>query len=209
MQVRRIILGSVAALALVAAAPAPASADWTFSPFIGSTFNGELNDVDLDESTQNKLSWGGSLMWMGEGIAGFEVDFGYTPEFFFNDDTSSDVDFIGDGNVTTFMVNGVIGVPIGGDVGAGIRPYGSAGFGLIRQRVDDVEDIFDADRNSWGFNVGGGVLGMFTDNVGIRGDIRWFRQLQDNSDGLDDLDFDLSGLSFWRGTVGVTFRFGS
>ncbi len=208
MQVRKIILGSVTALALVAAAPAPASADWTFSPFIGSTFNGELNDVDLDESTQNKLSWGGSLMWMGEGIAGFEVDFGYTPEFFFSDN-DNEVDFIGDGNVTTFMVNAVIGVPIGGDRGAGIRPYGTAGLGLVRQSVDDVIDVFDADRNSLGFNVGGGIMGMFTDNVGIRGDLRWFRQFSNNSDGLDDLDFDLSGLSFWRGTVGVTFRFGS
>jgi opacity protein-like surface antigen len=208
MQVRKIILGSVTALALVAAAPAPASADWTFSPFIGSTFNGELNDVDLDESTQNKLSWGGSLMWMGEGIAGFEVDFGYTPDFFFSDN-DNEVDFIGDGNVTTFMVNAVIGVPIGGDRGAGIRPYGTAGLGLVRQSVDDVIDVFDADRNSLGFNVGGGIMGMFTDNVGIRGDIRWFRQFSNDSDGLDDLDFDLSGLSFWRGTVGVTFRFGS
>lgn len=208
MQVRKIIVGTVAALALVAAAPAPASADWTFSPFIGSTFNGELNDVDLNESTQNKLSWGGSLMWMGEGIAGFEVDFGYTPEFFFSDNDNQ-VDFIGDGNVTTFMVNAVIGVPIGGDRGAGIRPYGTAGLGLVRQRVDDVIDVFDADRNSLGFNIGGGIMGMFTDNVGIRGDLRWFRQFSDNSDGLDALDFDLSGLSFWRGTVGVTFRFGS
>ena len=208
MQVRKMILGSVAALALVAAAPAPASADWTFSPFIGSTFNGELNDVDLDESTQNKLSWGGSLMWMGEGIAGFEVDFGYTPEFFFSDN-DNEVDFIGDGNVSTFMVNAVIGVPIGGDRGAGIRPYGTAGLGLVRQSVDDVIDVFDADRNSLGFNVGGGIMGMFTDNVGIRGDIRWFRQFSNDSDGVDELDFDLSGLSFWRGTVGVTFRFGS
>lgn len=208
MQVRKIVLGTVAALAVVAAAPAPASADWTFSPFIGSTFNGSLNDVDLDESTQNKLSWGGSLMWMGEGIAGFEVDFGYTPEFFFSDN-DNEVDFIGDGNVTTFMVNAVIGVPVGGDRGAGIRPYGTAGIGLVRQKVDDVIDAFDADRNSLGFNIGGGILGMFTDNVGIRGDLRWFRQFSDESNGLDELDFDLSGLSFWRGTVGVTFRFGS
>jgi opacity protein-like surface antigen len=208
MHVRKMILGTVAALAIVAAVPAPASADWTFSPFIGSTFAGELNDVDLDESTQNKLSWGGSLMWMGEGIAGFEVDFGYTPEFFFSDN-DNEVDFIGDGNVTTFMVNAVIGVPIGGDRGAGIRPYGTAGLGLVRQSVDDVIDVFDADRNSLGFNVGGGIMGMFTDTVGIRGDLRWFRQFSNDSDGLDDLDFDLSGLSFWRGTVGVTFRFGS
>ncbi|MGH9331706.1 MAG: outer membrane protein, partial [Vicinamibacterales bacterium] len=165
MQVRKIILATTAALAIIAAAPATASADWTFSPFIGSTFNGELNDVDLDQSTQNKLSWGGSLMWMGEGIAGFEVDFGYTPDFFFSDN-DNEVDFIGDGNVTTFMVNAVIGAPIGGDTGRGLRPYATGGVGLVRQRVDDVEDIFDADRNSWGFNLGGGVLGMFSDTVG-------------------------------------------
>lgn len=208
MQVRQIILGSTAALAILVAAPAPASADWTFTPFLGSTFNGSLNDIDLDQSTQNKLSWGGSLMWMGEGIAGFEVDFGYTPDFFFSDNDNQ-VDFIGDGNVTTFMVNGVIGVPIGGDRGVGIRPYATGGIGLVRQRVDDVVDIFDADNNSLGFNIGGGVIGMFTDTVGIRGDLRWFRQFRNESEGLGDLDFDLSGLSFWRGTVGVTFRFGS
>jgi opacity protein-like surface antigen len=208
MQVRKMILG-VAALAMIAAAPATASADWTFSPFIGSTFGGELNDIDLDQSTQNKLSWGGSLMWMGEGIAGFEVDFGYTPEFFFNDDTTNDIDFIGDGNVATFMVNAVVGAPIGGDSGPGIRPYAVGGIGLIRQRVDDVEDIFDADNNSLGFNLGGGIMGMFTDNVGIRGDLRYFRSFRNDNDEPDSLDFDLTGLSFWRGTVGVTFRFGS
>jgi opacity protein-like surface antigen len=209
MQFRKFLLGTVAAVAMTAALPATAAADWTFSPFIGSTFNGELNDVDLNESTQNKLSWGGSLMWMGEGIAGFEVDFGYTPEFFFNDDASGDIDFLGDGNVTTFMVNAVIGVPIGGDSGAGIRPYGTAGIGLVRQRVDEAIDVFDADNNSLGFNIGGGIMGMFTDTVGIRGDLRWFRQFRNEGDDLGELDFDLSGLSFWRGTVGVTFRFGS
>jgi opacity protein-like surface antigen len=208
MQFRKFFLGTVAAVAMTAALPATASADWTFSPFIGSTFNGELNDVDLNESTQNKLSWGGSLMWMGEGIAGFEIDFGYTPDFFFSDNDDV-VDFIGDGNVTTFMVNAVIGAPIGGDTGPGIRPYGTVGLGLVRQRVDDVVDVFDADNNSLGFNVGGGVIGMFTDTVGIRGDLRWFRQFRSDSEGLDDLDFDLSGLNFWRGTVGVTFRFGT
>jgi hypothetical protein len=54
--------------------------------------------------------------------------------------------------------------------------------------------------------LGGGVTGFFTDNVGIRGDLRYFRSLQDNEpDG--NLDLGLSGFHFWRGTVGVTFRF--
>ena len=83
MHVRKMIIGAATAIALITA-PAVASADWTFSPFLGSTFNGDLNDIDLDQSIDSKLSWGGTLTWMGAGIAGFEVDFGYTPEFFFN-----------------------------------------------------------------------------------------------------------------------------
>jgi opacity protein-like surface antigen len=211
MHVRRMFLGAAIALAIVATLPSTASADWTFSPFIGATFNGSLNDQDLDQATSNHLSWGGSLAYMGAGIAGFELDFGYSPEFFHNDPDNGDpdIDFLGSGNVTTLMANAIFGAPIGG-MERSVRPYAVAGVGLIRQKVDDVDDVFDIDDNSFGFNLGGGVMGMFSDNVGIRGDIRYFRSFRnDSGDGIDDLDFDLTGLSFWRGTVGVTFRFGS
>jgi opacity protein-like surface antigen len=208
MHVRKMIIGAATAFALMSA-PAVASADWTFSPFLGSTFNGDLNDIDLDQSIDSKLSWGGTLTWMGAGIAGFEVDFGYTPEFFFNEN-DTDIDFIGDGAVTTLMGNVVIGIPVGGQTGPGIRPYGTAGIGWMRASVDDIIDEFDIDDNSWGFNLGGGVMGMFTDNVGIRGDLRYFRSFRtDVRDDIGDLDFDLSGLNYWRGSVGVTFRFGN
>ena len=66
---------------------------------------------------------------------------------------------------------------------------GPQGSGLVRQSVDDVIDVFDADRNSLGFNVGGGIMGMFTGHRRHRGDLRWFRQFSNDSDGLDDLDF--------------------
>ena len=55
-------------------------------------------------------------------------------------------------------------------------------------------------------NVGGGAHLFFGDNVGIRGDIRYFRGLQNDED--DGLDLNLTDFDFWRGTVGVTFRFG-
>jgi hypothetical protein len=55
-------------------------------------------------------------------------------------------------------------------------------------------------------NIGGGAHVFFTDNVGIRGDLRYFRGLQGGDD--DGLDLDLEDFDFWRGTVGVTFRFG-
>jgi opacity protein-like surface antigen len=64
-------------------------------------------------------------------------------------------------------------------------------------------------RNNMGFDLGGGVSGFFTDNVGIRGDLRYFRKLKGgNSNSPNNLDiFDVDTLSFWRGTVGVNFRF--
>ena len=62
----------------------------------------------------------------------------------------------------------------------------------MRASVDDIIDEFDIDDNSWGFNLGGGVMGMFTDNVGIRGDLRYFRSFRtDVRDDIGDLDFDL------------------
>jgi len=55
-------------------------------------------------------------------------------------------------------------------------------------------------------NVGGGVMAALNDRIGFRGDLRYFRSLQD-SDAGDDIDLDLTGFNFWRGTLGVSFRF--
>jgi opacity protein-like surface antigen len=61
-------------------------------------------------------------------------------------------------------------------------------------------------RSDLGFDVGAGVMGFFNDNVGLRGDIRYFRAVNDNS-GSDSIDVSLGSFKFWRGTVGVTFKF--
>jgi len=60
-------------------------------------------------------------------------------------------------------------------------------------------------RNDLGVNIGGGINGQFTDNVGIRGDLRYFRSLEDDSND-NEFDLGLSDFDFWRGSVGVTFR---
>jgi len=193
-----------------AVTPAKASADWLFTPFIGLnwgssvTFNDALGD--FDDEMEKRTTYGASLAWMGGGIAGFEIDFGYTPNFF--ESTEGDFDFdYGDNNLTTLMANVVLAAPIGGQSGGGLRPYASGGLGLIRTQVDDAEDFFDISSNDLGFNVGAGVAGFFSDNVGLRGDVRYFRSLEDDDVDEDDLDFSLGSLRFWRGTVGITFRF--
>jgi hypothetical protein len=66
--------------------------------------------------------------------------------------------------------------------------------------------LFDVNSNDWGLNVGGGVAGFFSDNFGVQGDVRYFRSLQDNQPD-DEFDVALGSFSFWRGTVGLVFRF--
>jgi len=135
------------------------------------------------------------------------MDLGFTPNFF--EDTAGDGDFaFGDSNVTTLMGNLILGVPIGGQHGAGIRPYVSGGVGLMRSRAEGGDFFDDLDTNDFGMNIGAGMHGFFTDSVGIRGDVRYLRSLQDNEPD-DEFDLALSDFNFWRATVGVTFRFGT
>jgi hypothetical protein len=102
----------------------------------------------------------------------------------------------------------LVGAPFGGQRGPGIRPYGSGGVGLIRSRIDGGELFNDLSTNDFGINIGGGIHGFFNDNIGIRGDIRYFRSLTDNEPD-DEFDLALSDFDFWRATVGVTIRFGN
>ena len=209
MALRKFAITSVLALMVFAAAPAKASADWLFTPFFGMNWGGtaEFTDFggDFEDEFEQKMNFGASLSWMGAGAFGFEVDFGYSPNFFQN--TTGDDDFeFGDSNVTTLMANLKVGVPFGGQTGGGIRPYASGGLGLIKSRIDDPDDLFELNSTDWGFNVGGGVTGFFSDNFGLQGDVRYFRSLQDNEPD-DEFDLALGSFNFWRGTVGLVFRF--
>jgi opacity protein-like surface antigen len=209
MSLRRLFITSALAIVVVGAAPTKASADWLLTPFIGVNWGGSagLTDFagDFEEEFERKMNLGASLSWMGAGVIGFEVDFGFAPNFFEN--TSGDGDFeFGDSNVTTLMANVKLGAPIGGQTGGGIRPYASGGVGLIKSRIDDVDDLFEVDSNDFGFNVGAGVAGFFSDHLGLQGDVRYFRTLQDNEPD-DELDVALGSFHFWRGTVGLVIRF--
>lgn len=192
---------------VVALLPAPASADWLFTPYLGANFGGAANFSefdDFDDEFERRVDFGASLGWMGAGVIGWEVDFGYSPNFFQDTRGTGNFEF-GDSNVTTLMGNVLIGAPIGGQTGPGFRPYGSGGIGLIRSHISGTTLFNELSTNDFGVNLGGGVHGFFNDNFGLRGDLRYFRSLQDNEpDG--ELDLGLSNFDFWRGTVGVTFR---
>jgi len=202
MSLRKIVVAASVVTLVSVAAPARAAADWLFTPFLGATFGGSA-DVggtgdDFKSDFQRKLNYGASLGWIGNSAFGFEADFGYSPNFFRNDGGNA---FAGDGNVTTLMGNLVIGAPHGA-----VRPYASGGVGLLKSKVDNAGQFFgDVNSNDFGYDLGGGLMGFFSHNVGLRGDIRYFRSLEDNDP--DGVDLSLGSFRFWRGTVGVTFQF--
>ena len=189
---RAFIFGIIA----VVVVPSIATADTFFTPYLGATFGADYAGA----KPPSKFVYGGDLMWLGTSGLGFEVDFAYHPNFFQPGDEEDLFDFDSDGNVVTFMGNIVFG-----HEGGGVRPYVTGGFGLMRTNIQDATGFFDdLNDTAFGLNAGGG-LRLGGPKVGVRGDLRYFRQLSDIEPG--DFDFDLGNFSYWRGTVGVSFGF--
>jgi len=182
----------VMAALVLALSPAAAHADWLFTPNLGTTFGGSTNGNE-------HFTYGASIGWMGAGIFGWEADLSYTPEFF--EPSGGDFDFVDGSNVVSVMANAIIGIPIGGQHGGGVRPYLAGGIGLLSREVQSSNDLFNVSTHDWGFDVGAGVMGFLTDHVGLRGDVRYLRSFKDIGD-----NFDAGSFHYWRGTGGVTFR---
>ena len=186
---------------MVTLAPAAARADGLFVPFIGVNFGGAAGRQQLSDAIESeRVDWGASLAWMGAGVIGLEADFGYSPDFFGRSD-------IGGSSVLTAMGNLVIGIPLGGQSGFGIRPYGLAGLGIVQSKIDASGSGVGLDETKAAWDFGGGVMFFFGTHVGVRGDLRYIRT-------LGRLDFDLTGgiersrrLDFGRGSVGLILRF--
>jgi opacity protein-like surface antigen len=206
MSVRKwLVTASIVAVAS-AAAPRTASADWTLTPFVGWNFGGSADVNGNGGSTfsnkfEKKLDYGASLTGMGAGLLGFEVDFGYSPNFFETSASTTGFRFTNKSNVTTLTGN----VVVGGNSGS-VRPYALAGVGLLRTNVQDFAGQFSVNsKNDFGMDVGGGVMGFFSNNVGLRGDVRYFRGFRGTSSNASGIT--LSDFKFWRGSLGVSFKF--
>jgi opacity protein-like surface antigen len=204
---------------MAVAAPSPARADWLLTPFIGVVFGGAANTFvvnDLDDEFEQRMSLGISVGYYTSGIFGFEVDYSAAPNFFQFTGGASNFDLFDlDSSVQTLMGNVVIAVPVGGPDGP-FRPYVSGGLGTIRTQLRSESDVFEELRsNDSGYNVGAGAHFLAAGRVGIRADVRYFRGFEaiDDEDPVDNPLFDepfaQEVFNFWRGTIGITFRFGS
>ena len=182
--------------------PSAARADGYVSPYFGGNFGGSVGrPLNLVARDRNHAAFGTQLGFMGAGIFGVEVDFSYTNNFF----TESE-GVVESNNLLTIVPAVIIGIPIGGQQGLGIRPYFTAGVGMVRRDVD-LGSLASFSKSDAAYSLGGGVMGFFSDHIGVRGDVRYFRNF-----AVDELNF--SGVSFERGTfnfgrasAGVIFRF--
>jgi opacity protein-like surface antigen len=195
----------IGALALLLV-PRPAAAQsWFISPYIGGNFGGSAdfgNYPNADDAVERRMDFGATIGWNPK-VVGFEVDLGFSPNFF--QDTAGDRNFqFGTNNVTTLMANVLFSAP----PGSRVSPYASGGLGLIRSSVQSATGLFnDLSANDLGVNIGAGLNAHFNDNIAVRGDVRYFRDVQDNQPSADNFDLSLGSFDFWRGTVGLTFRF--
>ena len=204
-------------LALFAAGPA--RADWLLTPYIGGVFGGASNQFtfnDTDDEFEQRMNFGLSFGYYSKGIFGIEVDYSAAPNFFQFTGGTNNFDLLDlDSSVQTLMGNVVLALPVGG-VDGPFRPYVTAGLGSIRTQLRSESDVFDElTSNDSGYNFGAGAHLLAAGRVGIRADVRYFRGFEaiDDEDPVDNPLFDQpfadEVFNFWRGTIGVTFRFGN
>ena len=173
-------------------APGASSADALFSPWAAV--------IRGNEPADGRHAFGWTAAGMHAGAIGGEVDFGFSPNFF-----GESVD----NSALTVMGNLIVGIPVGGTTGGGLRPYVTGGAGLIRTQIDTPTGRDNAS-NTAGFNLGGGVMGFFGDHFGVRGDLRYFSDLTKGTDPDDlgpiDFGLDRGPLDFWRASIGIVIR---
>ena len=210
MFVKKCLVTAAVVLTASTVAPRSASADWVLTPFVGWNFGGSADvngngGVSTKNKFAHKANFGVSAAYMGKGIIGGEVDFGYSPNFYENT-AATGFQFGNSNNVTTLTGNVIVGIPAGGH-GASVRPYAVGGVGLLRSRVSDAAGLFDvSSKNDFGYDLGGGLMGFISENVGLRGDVRYFRTFKGAPSGsLTGLD--VGNFQFWRASAGVTFKF--
>jgi len=192
MQRGLIRLLTLAAAAIVIA-PATARADGYVSPWVAANTNSSFNS--------GRGGFGVGAGDMGASIFGGEVDFGWSPSFL------GTTDKFGNNSVIDLMGNVMVARSLGNSYRTDIRPYVTAGMGLLRTQVDGgtIAQV-SSSKNDPGWNVGAGVMGFFSDHVGIRGDVRYLRTFTNENSVTPAPDFDPGGFHFWRTYVGVVIR---
>ena len=183
-------LATALGMVVLLAVAAPARAQWFVSPFIGANFGGNTTDASA--------SSGVAAGWMGKSVLGAEAEFAYAPQLF------QQTGFLTDHRLTTVMGNIMLGVPVMRS--ENFHPYILGGLGWMNPKLTEAGGLFALDEKDLGMDLGVGAAGFFNRNIGLRGDVRYFRGLHEgDNDSTFGLDF--SSFHYWRTTAGLVVRF--
>lgn len=196
---QRATLLSVLLLALAT----PARAQDIFAvPFAGVKFGGSTSIFDLEFAADKKtFTMGASVVVLGNGVFGYEADFGYMPNFFKNEESPP---VYKPGSYVIDLSGGVILALPEAVTGGGLRPYAVVGVGLVNAQAADVLEIFQIRRTVPAFKIGIGAQALLlTNNVGIRFDLRHVRSFTGDDGSLARVG---RRISYSRFTIGLLLR---
>jgi hypothetical protein len=174
-------------------APRDARAQGFIAPFVGFDFGGDSGCQTASGCEDKNSNIGVAIGRMGNAV-GFETDFGYARNFFgdVEGQTSS---------VLTIMSNVMIIPKIGP-----VRPYVLGGLGLIKTNVSlTVPALLETKNNSFGWDMGAGVMVLFGEHIGVRGDIRKISSFQERT--ILGITLSNQKLSFQRASAALVLAF--
>jgi hypothetical protein len=177
---------------------------WTAAGFVGANYGAS--------TTSSSVDFGGQVGYLFRGMIGGEFIADFAPNFNLTNAFLADRP-----NVNAYMANVILAAPLGSE--APIQPYVSAGLGGVQLRSNmlavanvPTSTQTEANQTRGGGDIGFGVMG-FAGNVGIRGDVRYFRAFTNNTvtttgnTAADAFSQNLlSGLDFWRANIGIAVR---
>lgn len=189
-------------LMLVALATPVRAQDIFAVPFAGVKFGGSTSIFDLEFAADKKtFTMGASVVVLGNGVFGYEVDFGYMPNFFKNEESPP---VYKPGSYVIDLSGGVLLALPEAVTGGGLRPYAVVGVGLVNAQAADVLEIFQIRRTVPAFKIGIGAQALLlTNNVGIRFDLRHVRSFTGDDGSLARVG---RRISYSRFTIGLLLR---
>jgi opacity protein-like surface antigen len=189
---------------LLLALPSVARAEFFAVPFAGMKFGGSTSIADFELAAgQKKFVLGAAARWTSDGILGFEVEFSNIAGYFSNEETASIIGpLVKPGSYVNDLTGSVVLSLPPSFTGGGLRPYAVIGAGLIHASTEDIVEIVKVRRTVAALNLGIGAVGMFTNNVGVRFDVRHLRSLTRDAPtgGVGH------SISYSRFTIGLLLR---
>lgn len=179
---KRIVVCALALVVMGAVEARAQAGTGVFTGFLtghaGAVSGGDLSDpratVGLSVGVHEETGWGA------------EIDFGHTSDVLAGRQIL---------DVTSYMVNAVWARPTGL-----VRPFGSAGAGILQVNGCDSPCNIPARTFDLGVSAGGGAYVALSDAAALRGDLRYFWASADHADLRRPDNF-----NYWRASVGITF----